>query len=169
MSPVRNIAFLGTMLAVIIVFSWFEFVISSLLLLPPHMKLGLANIVTMYCVIFVSKKSGFTLNMLKSLFVLLTRGPIAGLLSFSGGMLSIGIIVLLIMVFGNKISYIALSVAGALLHNLGQFGAMIMLLGELVLIGYLPVMIISGIIAGVLTGILLKVTLPIFGYIDFQR
>ena len=169
MNPVRNTAFLGIMLAVIIVISWFEFIISSLLLLPPHTKLGLANIVTMYCVIFVSKKSGFTLNMLKSLFVLLTRGPIAGLLSFSGGMLSIGIIVLLIMVFGNKISYIALSVAGALLHNLGQLGAMMMLLGEFILIGYLPVMIISGIVTGVLTGILLKVTLPIFGYIDFQR
>ena len=167
MTQARHVAFLGIMLTVIVVLSWFEFMISSLLLMPPHMKLGLANIVTMYCVIFVSRKSGVTLNILKSLFVFMTRGPVAGLLSFSGGMLSIGVIILLVIIFNDNISYIALSVAGAVLHNLGQLGAMMPVLGGVVLIGYLPVMIISGVIAGVLTGILLKVTLPVFNSMNF--
>ena len=169
MKQVRHVAFLGIMLAVILVLSWFEFVISSLLLMPPHMKLGLANIVTMYCVIFISKKSGVTLNILKSVFVFMTRGPLAGLLSFSGGMLSIGIIILLVIIFSDKVSYIALSIAGAVLHNLGQLGAMMPIFGGFVLLGYLPVMLVSGVIAGVLTGILLKVTLPVFNSINFQR
>lgn len=169
MNAAKNTAFLGVMLSVVFVLSWLEFIVSSLLLLPPHIKLGLANIVIMYCVIFVSKKSALTLSILKSLFVLLTRGPIAGLLSFCGGMLSIIIIIVLIAIFKDKISFIALSVAGALAHNMGQLIAMTPIFGSLMFISYLPVMIVSGVIAGTLTGILLKVTFPIFTYINFNK
>ena len=169
MNAAKNTAFLGVMLSVVFVLSWLEFIVSSLLLLPPHIKLGLANIVIMYCVIFISKKSALTLVILKSLFVLLTRGPIAGLLSFCGGMLSIIIIIVLIAIFKDKISFIALSVAGALAHNMGQLIAMTPIFGSLMFISYLPVMIVSGVIAGTLTGILLKVTFPIFTYININK
>lgn len=169
MYKTKIIAFLGIMLAVVIVLSWLEFMVSSAFLLPPHIKLGLANIVTMYCVIFVGKKSAITLTVLKSLFVFLTRSPIAGLLSFCGGVLSILIIILLVSLFKDKISYVALSVAGAIAHNLGQLGVMIAIIGRFVALSYLPVMIISGIVAGMLTGALLKITLPFFNVIDFYE
>ena len=169
MSKARNIAFLGIMLSVIVVLSWLEFILSSVLLLPPHVKLGLANIVTMYCVLFVGKKSAFTLSIMKSLFVLLTRGPVAGLLSFCGGILSIVVIILLLSVFKDKISYVAISVAGALAHNLGQLGAAVPIIGGFIFISYLPIMIIFGIVAGVITGILLKVTLPFFNAINLRE
>ncbi|MCL2285309.1 MAG: Gx transporter family protein [Firmicutes bacterium] len=169
MNKARNVAFLGIMLSVIVVLSWLEFILSSVLLLPPHVKLGLANIVTMYCVLFVGKKSAFTLSIMKSLFVLLTRGPIAGLLSFCGGVLSIVVIILLVSVFKDKISYVAISVAGALAHNLGQLGAMVPVVGSFIFISYLPIMIIFGIVTGVITGILLKVTLPLFNAINLRE
>ena len=169
MKRTKNIAFLGIMLTIIFILSWLEFMLSLQLLLPPHIKLGLANIVTMYCVIFVGKKSAITLNFLKSLFVFLTRSPLAGLLSLCGGVLSIVIIILLLTIFKDRISYIALSVTGAVAHNVGQLSAMIPFFGSFIFINYIPVMIISGIIAGVLTGTLLKVTLPLLSTIDIRE
>jgi len=169
MKNTRNIAFMGIMLAVIIVLSWLEFMISSALLLPPHVKLGLANIVTMYCVLFVGKKSAITLNIMKSLFVFLTRSPIAGLLSLCGGLLSIVVIILLVSIFKTKLSYIAISVAGAIAHNLGQLTIIVPIIGRFVFLSYLPVMVIVGIVAGVITGTILKVTLPLLNTIDFTK
>ena len=165
MSKIKQTTFLGIMLAVVVVLSWLEFVAAALLLLPPHIKLGLANIAIMYCTIFVNKKTGIMLGILKSLFVLLTRGPVAGLLSLCGGLLSIVIIILLLVVFRHKISYVALSIAGAIAHNVGQLVAIVPMFGGLVAVSYLPVMIVSGIVMGTITGILLKATLSAFNSI----
>jgi heptaprenyl diphosphate synthase len=160
MVKTKKIVFLGLMLAIIIVLSALEHMLPPLPLLPPNVRIGLSNIVTMYCVLFVSRTSAVTLNLLKSLFVLLTRGPIAGLLSLCGGMLSIFVIILLIVIFRDRISYVTISVAGACFHNLGQYAAVSFLLASPYLMYYLPVLIVSGVAVGFLTGALLKLTLP---------
>ena len=168
MSRAKNIAFLGIMLGIIVVLSWLEFMLSAVLLLPPHIKLGLANIVIMYCVIFVGKKPAIMLGVLKSLFVFLTRSPMAGLLSFCGGVLSVLMIILLAAVFRDKVSYVGLSVAGAVVHNLGQLFVVAVLFGGGVFLAYLPVMVIAGVAAGVVTGVLLKVTLPVLAAVGMN-
>ena len=162
----KQIAFLGLMLAVIFVLSALEFLLASLPFLPPHVKPGLANIVIMYCVFFVGKAQAVSLSLAKSLFVFLMRGPMAGLLSLCGGLLSICVIILLSTLFsrrqGEKVSYAAISVAGACAHNLGQYAVLLVLM-SLPLISmayYLPVLIISGVAMGLLTGVLLKALLP---------
>ena len=161
MEKTKKTVFLGIMLAIIIVLSAVEHMLPPLPLLPPNVRIGLSNIVPMYCVFFVSYKSAVALNILKSFFVLLTRGPVAGLLSLCGGMLSVCVIILLIVIFREKISYAAVSVAGACFHNLGQFAAISFLLASPYLIYYLPVLIVSGVAVGLLTGALLKATLPV--------
>ena len=163
---IKRIAVTGIMLAVIMALSAFEQMLPPLPLLPPAMKPGLSNIITMYCVFFVSRTQAVMLNAAKSLFILLIRGPIAASLSFCGGMLSIFVIILLIAVFRERISYTAVSVAGALAHNIGQFAAVSVILYSpdigYYYLYYLPVLIISGIIMGTITGTLLKVVIPAF-------
>ena len=161
MGKTKKIVFLGVLLAIIIVLSVVEHMLPPIPLLPPNVRIGLSNIVTMYCVFFVNFRSAVMLNLLKSLFVLLTRGPIAGLLSLCGGMLSICVIILLIVLFKDKISYAAVSVAGACFHNLGQYAAVSYLLASPYLMYYLPVLMVSGVAVGLLTGTLLRVTMPI--------
>ena len=161
----KNIVFLGIMLAIVMVLSIVEQMLPPLPLLPPTVRIGLSNIVVMYCAFFVNFRSAVTLNILKAVFVFLTRGPIAGLLSLCGGMLSIAIIILLIVIFKNKISYSAVSVAGACFHNLGQFAAVYFLLALPHFLYYLPVLLLSGLGVGLLTGTLLKVTIPAFNRI----
>ena len=43
----------------------------------PGVKLGLANVVVMYALFFLGRGSAFTLVLLKSFFVLLTRGAVS--------------------------------------------------------------------------------------------
>jgi len=166
---IKRIAFTGLMLGIIIVLSSVEQMLPPLPMLPPNMKLGLSNIITMYCVFFISRTQAVMLNVAKSFFILLMRGPIAAALSFCGGMLSIGVIILLIIIFRERISYAAVSVAGAISHNIGQFIAVSFILYSpnigYYYLYYLPVLIISGIIMGTITGTLLRVVMPAFNNI----
>lgn len=161
----RELAFFGIMLALVAVLSYIEHMFPPLPLLPPNVKLGLSNIVTMYCLFFIGKRDAVLLTSLKSVFVLLTRGPVAGLLSFCGGILSIFTIIALLFIFKDSVSYLICSIAGAIAHNLGQIlGASILLKFNL-LFYYFPISIIAGVVMGIVTGTLLRVTLPLFARI----
>jgi heptaprenyl diphosphate synthase len=128
----------------------------------PGIKLGLSNIAVMYALFFLGKKPAFAIAIMKATFVLITRGPIAGLLSFCGGILSLVIMTLLILIFKEKISYFVLSIFGSVSHNIGQFIAISLIYTDVFLWFYLPVLLIAGVIAGMATSTLLRVILPAF-------
>ena len=154
------------MLAIIAILSAIEHILlPPLPFLPPNMKLGLSNIIVMYCVFFVCKTQAAALNIAKSMFVLLMRGPFAAALSFCGGILSISIIILLIKIFKERVSYTAVSVTGAIAHNIGQFAAVSVIINSPYIIYYLPVLLISGVILGSITGLLLRIIMPAFNNI----
>jgi len=160
---ISSITFLSAMLAAVFVLSAVESLFLTLPFLPPHAKPGLSNIVVMYCLFCVGYKQAVGLNAAKSLFVLLTRGSTAGLLSLCGGMLSIAVIILALKLFERKdvkMSYASVSVSGAIAHNLGQFAAVMLLFTASAMIFFLPVLIMSGIATGLLTGTLLKILMP---------
>ena len=162
----KKVALHGLMLAVIVVLTTAEHMLPPLPFVPPGVKLGLSNIVTMYCVFFISRASAVTLNVLKALFVLLTRGWLAGVLSLCGGLLSVGAVLLLLLFWKDKASYAAVSATGACAHNLGQYAAVSVLLRANYFTYYLPILLVSGIIMGLVTGMLLKVVLPALRKID---
>lgn len=153
---------MGLMLAVIMALSFIEHLLPPLPLLPPNVKLGLSNIVTMYCVFFLGPREAFTLAVLKSGFVFLTRGPVAGLLSVTGGLLAIATVVLLLFLLKSKLSYLTASISGAVMHNIGQIVAVSVIMGTNMIFYYLPVLIVSGIIMGIVTGTMLRLLLPVF-------
>ena len=157
----KKIAFLGLMLALIIVLVWVERMLPPLPLLPPNMKLGISNIVIMFSLFFVGKREGFLLVVLKAFFNMLMRGPVGGFLSLSGGLLSVLAIVFVVWLFGEKASYIALGIVGAIAHNAGQLLAFCTLMQNFRLfLFYSPVLLVAGTILGILTGTLLRVVLP---------
>ena len=164
-NKVKRISFLGIMLAIIMVLGILEHMIPPLPLMPPSVKLGLSNIVTMYCVFFVGKKEAVLLAVLKSCFVFLIRGAMAGGLSLCGGLLSLAVILLLDRTFKQKISYTILSISGAISHNIGQLLAVSVILNSNFIFYYLPVLLVSGIVMGIITGTLLKVVMPVFNNI----
>jgi heptaprenyl diphosphate synthase len=156
------VATMGLMLALVLALSFLEHMLPPLPMTPPGVNLGLSNIVTMYCVFFWGAGRAFGIAALKSAFVALTRGLVAGFLSLSGGLLSVLITVLLLMLFKRRASYIFTGVCGAVAHNIGQISAASLILSENVFY-YMPVLIVSGILMGSITGLLLSVLLPVFG------
>ena len=149
------------MLALIMVFSILESTFTPLLGLPPGVRLGLGNIVIMYSLFSISKPTALLLVVLKSIFVLITRGGVAGLLSFSGGILALLMMIFLMFLFKDKISILILSVVGAISHNIGQLTVVSFLFRTNLLLVYLPVLLVSGIIMGIITSSLLRATLPL--------
>ena len=158
----RQLTALGLMLAMIVALSIIEHTMPPIPGLPPGVRLGLSNVVTMYALFFMGRIQAILLAVLKSVFVLLTRGGIAGLLSFGGGIISILGILALILIFGDRISYLALSVFGAILHNIGQISISAVILGSGLVFLYIPPLIISGVIMGTVTGTLLRVIMPLW-------
>jgi len=128
----------------------------------PGVKFGLSNIAVMYALFFLGKKQAYTIGILKAVFVFITRGGIAGLLSLSGGILSITVMLLLMAVFRDRITYLILSIFGAVFHNVGQFIVITVIYTGMNMWAYFPVLLISGIAAGIVTSTLLRFIMPAF-------
>ncbi len=159
--PAKKVAFLGLLFALALVLSLVEMAIPVSGLLPAGVKPGLSNIVTMYAVFFLGYGEAFSIAVLKSLFVFITRGATAAFLSVSGGVFSV-LVMLLLLLPKRKLSYLVLSVFGSVAHNLAQLLAASVLLGSDALY-YAPVLVISGVFMGVITGMLLRGVLPALG------
>jgi len=131
-------------------------------------KFGLSNIAVMYTLFFLGRRRVFSIVVLKALFVLVTRGFIAGILSFFGGILSITVMAVLMLIYRERISYLVLSIFGAIFHNIGQFTVILIIYTNLFILSYLPVLLISGLVAGIITSTLLKFILPVLKKINYK-
>lgn len=148
--------------ATAIVLSIIENSLPPIVVAVPGVKFGLSNIAVMYALFFLGKKQAYTIAILKGFFTFATRGAVAGLLSLSGGVLSLTIMVILIFIFKEKITYLVISIFGAVFHNVGQFIVISILYIGMNMWAYFPVLLVSGVIAGIVTSTLLKFILPAF-------
>ena len=164
----KSLVLTGLFFALAIVLSFVENSFPPVFAIAPGVKLGLSNIVVMYALFFIGKGQAFTLAFLKAGFVFITRGSMAALLSLCGGLLSVGIMVILSIIFREKISYLVDSVFGAIFHNMGQYVAISVIYTSLGLWAYLPILLLSGVLAGIITATLLKLTLPAFKKINLR-
>lgn len=148
--------------ATAIVLSILENMLPPIVVAVPGIKFGLSNIAVMYALFFLGKKQAYTIAILKGFFAFATRGAIAGLLSLTGGILSLTVMVILILLFKEKISYLITSIFGAMFHNIGQFIVIAIIYTGMNMLAYLPILLISGLVAGIVTSTLLKFILPAF-------
>ena len=160
-TKVRRMAMLSIMLSIMYVVSTLEHMLPPFPLMPPHTRIGLANVVVMYAVFFIGIKEAFALNILKAALITLSRGPTAGILSLAGGMLSVCVIAILVKTLRNRVSVVMISVTGSMAHNIGQLTVFSFFVGITAALYYLPFLMIASIFLGVITGIVLNVILPV--------
>lgn len=156
----KGLVLTGLLFAIAMVLSVVENSFPPIMAAVPGVKMGLSNIAVMYALFFLNKQQAYTIAILKAGFVFLTRGAVASLLSLCGGILSLTIMVILMIVFKKRISYLILSIFGAVFHNIGQLIAISFVFTSIYIWVYLPVLLFSGILAGIATSILLKFILP---------
>ncbi len=126
----------------------------------PGAKIGIANMVIMYSLLMCDKKQALTLVILKSVFAFFTRGVTAALLSFSGGIFSFLIAVLLLKMLKDKLSLTLLCVSSAVFHNIGQFVAALIIMNSFLIFPYFAPLILFGVVFGICSAVLLKLLMP---------
>lgn len=156
----KKMTTMGLLFALAMVLSFMESMIMPIFGLPPGVKLGLSNIVVMYCMVYMGFASAAQLALLKGLFAFLTRGATACLLATMGGLFSIIIMFVLRALLKDKVNYYTLSVFGALFHNIGQLTGSSIIFGTSMVMYYLPILAISAVIMGLITGAVLTVVIP---------
>ena len=118
----------------------------------PGMKLGLANIITVYAVYSFSAGETAMVVTVRVLLGSLIAGNMVSLVySLAGGLLCLAGMLLLRRVIDKKHIWVC-SILGAVLHNIGQTAAAIVMMQTKTVIAYLPFLLVSGCIAGALTG-----------------
>ena len=158
MSKKSGIMALGGLLgALALAFSFLEGLLPPVPGMPPGAKLGLSNIVTMYAAGSLGLPWALFLAVLKGGFALLSRGVAAGLMSLSGGLTST--VCMWVLLKKTGASLMLTGIGGALAHNLAQLGIACLITSPAA-VGYLPFLLIFGVLTGMLTGTVLKLTLP---------
>ena len=122
----------------------------------PGVKLGLANIVTVYAVYRFSVKETFLMVLTRILLgAFFSPNFSAVIYSLAGSVLCLcGMIPLKKII---PIDYIFVcSIIGAVLHNTGQLLTAALMTGTTAVFGYSPHLMISGAVAGMFTGLCAK-------------
>ena len=120
----------------------------------PGIKLGLANIVTLFALLRLSPLDAAIILLIRSLVMGLITGPTTMLFSLAGGALALLVMWLLSLLEGRAFSLIGISLAGAAAHNIGQISIAVWLLSEpLLLLTYLPPLLLASLVTGTLTGV----------------
>ena len=126
----------------------------------PGIKLGLANIITVYAVYHYQPFEVVLIVAVRLLLGAIFSGNFSALLySATGSVLCLTGMLLLRRVIAESLLWLA-SVFGALLHNTGQLLAAMLLLQTAGLIAYYPFLVVSGCLAGAFTGLCAQLIIP---------
>lgn len=152
--PVRRTAEVALLTAMALCAQWLESLLPPVLPMIP-VRLGLANIFTLFALLRRGRVDALLVTLLRCLLFVLVTGNASQLLySLAGGLLSLGVMALLLGALrAGSISAVGLSVAGAFCFNAGQLAVGCAAAGPAML-AYLPWMGLLSIPAGAATGLL---------------
>ena len=149
---------MAMMIALAMIFSYVETIIPINFGIP-GVKLGLANLVIVAAIYLFGGKQAFLISIVRIFLSGFMFGNLASIMySLAGGLLSLAAMLLLKKT--DKLSILAVSVMGGICHNIGQLIVAMLVVENLKLIFYVPVLLISGFLTGLLIGIVCRVILP---------
>ena len=119
----------------------------------PGVKLGLANIITVYAVYRYRPGEVLLVVLVRIVLGAFFGGNMMALAySLAGGLLCLAGVIPLHKIVVRKDVWM-LSVLGAVLHNVGQIAVAYLITGTAGVFAYLPFLLVAGCIAGFFTGI----------------
>ena len=150
MKKTKRLVLLAMLTAVAMILSYVESLLPSVGI--PGVKMGLANIDVIFALFRFGWKEAAALSLVRVVLVSLLFGSVGAMLySLAGAVLSLAVMALLRRI--DRFSTVGISVAGGVAHNAGQILMAMLILQTKQLLGYLPVLAVSGIAGGVLTGL----------------
>ena len=148
----KDIALCAVLTALALGLSVMENLIPVTAAIPlPGVKLGLANIVTVFALYELGAAPAVCILIARCLLGSLFAGNFSALLySLLGGVTAM--LVMIALKRCRRLSIYGVSIGGAAGHNVGQIAAAIIALGDTAVVGYLPVLLGVALITGTLTG-----------------
>ena len=118
----------------------------------PGVKLGLANIITVYAAFSIGGGAAAMILIARILLGSMFGGGVMSMMySLAGGVLCLLITLVLRKILTVKQIWVA-GVMGAVAHNIGQIRVAVVVTGTPSIVSYLPILLISGVITGTFTG-----------------
>ena len=146
----KKVAMLGLTIALAMIMSYIEALV-PLSFAVPGIKMGLANIVIIFVLYKIGTKEAILVSLIRVILVsLLFSNVMAMAYSIAGAVLSLS--VMWVLKKTDKFSFVGVSIAGGIMHNVGQIIMAVILLGTEQIALYLPVLIITGTATGVVIG-----------------
>lgn len=125
--------------------------------IAPGVKLGLSNIITLTVLIFLGFKDAFLVLLARILLSSVFAGGLSGFIySISGGILSLLIMELTRRLGKEDVSVIGISVIGAVFHNIGQLLAAALVIKNVNIFVYFPILFLAAVGTGVFVGLTTK-------------
>ncbi|MBQ4491460.1 MAG: Gx transporter family protein [Pyramidobacter sp.] len=148
----KKVAVMGLAIALAMILSFVESQIPSFVAIP-GVKMGLANIAVVFVLYKLGWKEAVLISLVRVFLVSLLFGNFASLFySLAGAVLSL--VGMILLKKTGLFSEVAVSVAGGVLHNVGQIAMACILLETDVIRYYLPFLVLSGTLAGIVIGVL---------------
>lgn len=149
-SKSKDVAHLALLISLALVFSYVEAIIPFNPGIP-GVKLGVANIVTVITLYMFGNRDAFIVSVIRVLIAgLLFNGAFGACYAMAGAAVSLTGMILLRKT--GLFSPVGVSMAGGVLHNLGQLLVAAALIEDMKIFFYFPVLMFSGIIAGIAVG-----------------
>lgn len=151
----RKLALNGILVSLALVLSLIERFIPLSLIVPiPGVKLGLANIVTMFALFYTGFGSAFTITVLRCVLASLLFGGLSSLVfSVTGALLALFVMAYMKLGYDNIFTLLGISMGGAAFHNVGQILAASLLMRNAAVFYYLPFLLLAGIVTGLVTAV----------------
>lgn len=159
MRKTRKMVFLSVLVAQALILH----IVESMIPVPfitPGAKLGLANIITVISLYSFSEVETLLVIIVRLLLASMFGGSISSLLySIAGALFSFFIMVLVKRIGKDNVSLIGVSAAGAVFHNIGQITIAALIIQNVNISLYLPVLTMAGIGTGFFVGLTSRYTL----------
>lgn len=148
----KNLALCAVLTALALGLSTLENLFPISLVVPlPGIKLGLANIVTVFVLYELGAVPALVILIARCLLGAIFAGNASALLfSLLGGLAAMLVMIVLSRV--SRLSVYGVCIGGAAAHNIGQICAAMIVLGGTAVLGYLPVLLGISLFTGTLTG-----------------
>lgn len=150
----RQLTLCAVLTALALALSYLENFIPLSLAIPiPGVKLGLANVVTLFALYVLGPVQALAILFARCFLGSLFAGNMnAMIFSMMGGFSAM--LVMILLSRAKKLSVYGVSIGGAAAHNCGQIAAALLTLGSMAPLYYLPILLIVALFSGALTGLL---------------
>ena len=146
----KQLTTLGLSVALALILSYVESLLPPLVAVP-GVKVGLPNIVILFLLYRYGWKEAGAVSLIR---LLLSAALFTGFAAFFYGLAGAALSLLgsALLKRSDRFSSLGVSVAGGVLHNLGQVALAALVLESGFLFAYLPVLLLSGTVAGAVVG-----------------